>query len=154
MILDDQNTLSDLQAVTATAISANVIDLGPLGGIPTANLTRDIGTGNDLYFYCVVTTTFTAGGAATLTLTIESDDNVGLASPTVHFTSAVHAVASLVAGFEIAKVELPPALYQRYLGARYTIATGPMTAGNLSAYIATGIEQLRYYRDARPDTVT
>ena len=49
MILDDFNQLSRLQAITATAPSADTIDLGPLGGTPTANLIRNIGVGEEIY---------------------------------------------------------------------------------------------------------
>jgi hypothetical protein len=153
MILDDQNMFSDSQVLTVTANSTNVIDQNPLGGIPTANLVRDIGTGNDVYLYAVCRTTF-AGGTS-LAVSLVSDDNSALSSPTIHFTSAAIALAALVAGFEF-KVEAPPGLYERFIGVVYTIV-GTMSGGSaISAYLVSGggIEQIRYYRDARVDNVT
>lgn len=153
MILDDQNTFSDSQVLTVTANSTNVIDQTPLGGIPTANLVRDFATGNDVYVYAVCRTTF-AGGTS-MSVSLVSDDNSALSSPTIHFTSQVIALAALVAGFEF-KFEAPPANYERFLGLVYTIV-GTMSGGSaISAYLVsgTGIEQIRYYRDARIDNVT
>jgi hypothetical protein len=140
MIMDRQNTFSNDQAITATAISTNVIDLGPLGGVTPANLIRDIGAGETLYLHILVTTALdSAGEAATTTVTLESDSTANLAtSATVHWTSGSIAEAVVgVAGYWIAKgVPLPSGAYERYLGVRYTIGTENMTSGNVTAWIS------------------
>jgi hypothetical protein len=60
---------------------------------------------------------FAAAGAATLTITLESDTAVGLAtSPVVHFATAAIAKATLVKGYVAVRTLLPSADYQRYLG--------------------------------------
>lgn len=132
-MLDKQNEFSDSQAVTVTAISTNVIDTLP--GI-RAGLTQNLGGPEAIYLVIEVDTTFTAGGAATLTASLESDSTANLAtSPTVHFVTAAIPVASLTAKSKVAVVALPFGAFERYLGVRYTVATGPMTAGAISAYL-------------------
>ena len=121
------------QAVTATANSTNVVDL---------SLARDVGEGEDLYVQFTVGTAFTAGGAATLTPTIVVSAADSLTTPTTIATAGTIAVATLVAGYSFA-VRLNPliaSLGLRYLGAIYTVATGPMTAGTITADIVTEIQ--------------
>lgn len=147
MILDANLEFSDAQAVTATAISSNVADLGPVND----NVLRDIGTGEDTYLVFSVDTTFTAAGAATLTAALVSDSTANLAtSPTTHATplSAVP-VASLVAGYKAA-VKLPPGDYEQYLGIQYTVATGPFTAGKINAFLTKDVSRYRAYADRQP----
>ena len=121
------------QAVTTTANSTNVVDL---------SLARDVGEGEDLYVQFTVGTAFTAGGAATLTPTIVVSAADSLTTPTTIATAGTIAVATLVAGYSFA-VRLNPliaSLGLRYLGAIYTVATGPMTAGTITADIVTDIQ--------------
>jgi hypothetical protein len=121
------------QAVTATANSTNVVDL---------SLARDVGEGEDLYVQFTVGTAFTAGGSATLTPTIVVSAADSLTTPTTIATAGTIAVATLVAGYSFA-VRLNPqiaSLGLRYLGAIYTVATGPMTAGTITADIVTDIQ--------------
>ena len=121
------------QAVTATANSTNVVDL---------SLARDVGEGEELYVQFTVGTAFTAAGAATLTPTIVVSAADSLTTPTTIATAGTIAVATLVAGYSFA-VRLNPqiaSLGLRYLGAIYTVATGPMTAGTITADIVTEIQ--------------
>jgi hypothetical protein len=121
------------QAVTITANSTNVVDL---------SLARDVGEGEDLYVQFTVGTAFTAAGSATLTPTIVVSAADSLTTPTTIATAGTIAVATLVAGYSFA-VRLNPliaSLGLRYLGAIYTVATGPMTAGTITADIVTDIQ--------------
>lgn len=131
MLLDAFNEFSDSQVVTVTVISTNVHDLG---SVPTL---RDIGSGETLYLGFQVDVTATAGGAATVTVALETDSDAGLTtSPTIHTTSGALALADLVAGQRIKYFTLPPNRdYERFLGVRYTIATGPLTAGSFSTFL-------------------
>jgi len=131
MILDTQSRFSDAQAVTVTAISTNVIDLR---NAATPALV-DEGIQDHNWLVVSVGTAFTAGGAGTLTVSLESDSTADLAtSPTVHYVSPVIAVASLVVGYEL-RLKLPSGNYERYLGVRFTVATGPMLTGAINAFI-------------------
>lgn len=146
MILDALLEMSDAQAVTATAISTNVIDIGPV----TDNVLRDIGTGEENYWVLSVGTTFTAGGAATLTAALVSDSTVNLAtSPTTHVTTVAIPVASLVAGYTYA-VRLPAGSYEQYVGTQYTVATGPMLTGAINSFISKDAQAYRAYADRSP----
>ena len=147
MLIDAKQLFSDAQAVTADAISTNVIDLLPTGGAinggatggPTDNTVVNIAAGKPLYLYVLVTTTMAAtGGAAELTTSLESDSATGLdSSATVHYTTAAIAKASLVAGYWICKgVAIPSGSYERYLGLRYNATTNDFTSGAITAWLS------------------
>lgn len=142
MILDRTNEFSDSQAVTATAISTNVIDVNPAA----KNATIDYGAGEPVWLVLQVDTTFTAAGAATLTATLESADNAALSSnPVVHFTTPAIPLSGLTAGTQVARIRLPVGDYKRYLGMRYTVGTGPMTAGAISAFLVKDAQDRKTY---------
>lgn len=146
MLISKQDLLSNAQAITGDTISTYVRDVlssgGPINagdtGGPTANTTVNIGAGNPLYLYILVTTAMVSAGSATLTVALESDDNTSLSSATVHQTvaSAVTA-ATMVAGYWIAKgTPIPQGSYQRYVGLRYTTNTSDFETGNITAWLS------------------
>jgi len=140
MILDKEQLFSDAQAITTTANSTNVIDLLK---------DRDIGVGHPVGVLIQVVTTMTAAGAATLTVTIETDDNASFSSATVLYTSGAIAVADLIAG------KRPWLLWfgannERYIRLVYTVATGPMTAGAVTAGLIEGFQNWQAYADSLP----
>lgn len=143
MYIDTQNEFSDAQAVTSTAISANVIDLfaGTGGGTAlTGETFMDIGQGQDIYLVVATQATATDSGSdATLTVTLESADNAALSTnPVVHFSTGAMAFATYAsAGTRLVTLKLPSALYRRYLGIRYTVASGPLTGGAFDAFLTT-----------------
>jgi len=143
MILDKFLEFSDAQAVTATAISTNVVDLYPLGG----NASRDIGNGENIYL--IVRTLAAATDVtsdATLTVTFESSNAEDLSASTVHFSTGALAFATFSpAGTELARFKLPGGNYLRYLGVRYTVAAGPLTGGTFDAFIVKDDQAYRSY---------
>ena len=144
MYLDAKNEFSDAQAVTSTAISSNVIDLG------ATNTLKDIGTGQDVYLVVSTQTAATDSGSdATLTVTLESDSTANLAtSATVHYSTGALAFAAFSpAGSVLAAVKLPAGNYERYVGVRYTVASGPLTAGKFDAFLTTDVQAWRAYAD-------
>lgn len=144
MILDALNEFSDSQAVTSTAISTNVIDLGPV----TDNTLRDIGQGDDMWLIVVTAVTATDSGSdATLTITLESDSTANLAtSATVHYSTAALAFASFAtAGTVLVATRLPSGNYEQYLGVRYTVASGPLTSGAFDAFLTDDPQLWRTY---------
>jgi hypothetical protein len=149
MILDAMLEFSDAQAVTSTAISSGVIDLGSV----TDNATRDIGTGEELYLVVTTNTTATDSGSdATLTVTLESAEDAGLSSnPVVHFSTGALAFATFSpAGAVLAAVRLPAGSYKEYLGVRYTVVDGPLTAGKFDAFLTKDRQAYRAYADRQP----
>ena len=146
MYIDKQAEFSDAQAVTATAISTNVMDL--ISNASGKNPLRDVGTGQDVYL--VITTQAAATddlSDATLTVTLESDSTVNLAtSPTTHFSTGALAFAAFSpVGSVLAAVKLPAGSYERYLGVRYTVGAGPLTAGKFDAFLTTDVQAWRAY---------
>lgn len=137
MILSAQQLFSDDQAVTATAISENVIDLGapgtPYGAV--APLNQDVGKGNPVPVLIQVTEDFAT--LTSLTVTLEVSAAAGLTSPQVLATETILA-ADLVAGKQTFMQCLPNGADLRYLGVRYTVNGSNATAGAITAGISMG----------------
>lgn len=138
-ILDAALKLSEAQAVTATAFSANTIDL---------TVARDIGVGYpNLYMVWTCDTTAASGGTSTVTFEIVVSDNANLSSPTVIAASGAIDKAALVAGYryELRIPNQPGSIGKRYLGARYTVGTTNLTAGAFSCEIAESTTDQKAY---------
>jgi hypothetical protein len=139
MILDKNLILSELQAVTATAISANVIDLGINGIVPyeAAAAAMNLGAGNEIPFLLMVNEDFAA--LTSLTVTIETSAAAALTSPTVLYTSGAIPLATLKAGYKLPIRWMPDAPLLRYLGIRYTVTGTTASAGKVTAVVATEV---------------
>lgn len=132
MILDMQTMFSGTvaadgtktgQAITATAISTNVIDRagGLAAGFPTL---EDEGL-NEGQWLLVQAKTAAAGGdaAKTITITLESAADAGLTSgPVVHASTTAITGAAVTAGAVLWRIQLPSADYKRFIGLRYTVS--------------------------------
>jgi homoserine kinase len=125
MILDKFNEFSDAQAVTATALSTNVIDLGTAKTIENKP------------FYLVIkcVESATASSSATVTFTFETDDSEAIDSSTTLWSSAAIAKAALTAGTEVIRLPINGMSLQQYLGVRYTVADGPLLTGKFDAFL-------------------
>ena len=108
MFIDSKQAFADGQALTSTAVSTNVIDLG---------VDRNIGPGE--HMAVMVSSSVDAGGTnPTLQVILQTDDDAAFPSPTAIATSPV--TADLVAG---QKIVLPIGLAnERYL--RLSLVTG------------------------------
>jgi hypothetical protein len=126
MMYDKLNTFGTEQAVTASAASTDIIDLGA---------TRDIGNGEALELVILCTEAATASGSATVTFSLETDDNSGFSSAATLAGTAAIGKASLTVGTEVLRVKVPFGV-ERYLRVYYTVATGPLTAGKFTAFLA------------------
>lgn len=138
-------------AITVTAISTNVIDLRSAGGSISVGqggpALEDEGVSGSVFLNVQVTdNAFAAAGAATLTITLESDTVAGLSStPVVHYSTPAIPKAALVIGFVAVRIMPPAADYQRFVGLRYTVATGPFTAGNITAWLGNAVQRNKLY---------
>jgi hypothetical protein len=130
MIFDKLNSLSYAQTIVVSAASTNVVDLGP--PLPNSGIAHGA---DDPEILLNVNETFTAAGAATLTVTVRSSASSNMSSPVLHEVSTAIPVASLTAGSVVPFTPRIPAKAGRYVDVYYTVATGPMTAGAISAQV-------------------
>lgn len=139
MIFDQNLMFSDAQAVTATAISKNVLDFGQTGTIAyeAAAMARDLGAGNELPIAVMVNEAF--NNLTSLTVTIETSDSADLSGSTVISTSGAIPLADLTAGKKIMPRVLPDGETKRYLGLRYTVTGTAPTAGKITAALGTEV---------------
>lgn len=141
MILDKLLMFSEKQAVTASAASTDVIDLGPIDGTR-----RDIGVGYPLEFWATVDTTATAAGAATLNVQLQtSPDN---STWTTIYDSGALALSSLTVGKRLFSTKVPSGV-QRYLRVNYSVGTGPLTAGAFTSGINLDVDNNTPYYPIR-----
>lgn len=128
------------QALTATAISENVIDLRQAA--TPALVDEGLASGPDLWLIVQVLTAAAGGDAAkTLTITLESDTAVGLgAAPVVHFATAAITGATLIAGYVAVRTKPPSGDYKRYAGLRYTVSAG-FSSFQVLAWISPDVQR-------------
>jgi len=135
MILSAQALFSDDQAITATAISTNVVDLGaaatPYGG--AAALTQDIGKGAKVPLLIQVTQAF--NNLTSLAIAVEVGATTALGA--VLETQTILLV-NLTVGARSVFVEVPEGTDARYLGIRYTVNGAAPTTGMITAGISAG----------------
>ena len=144
MILDYQLQFSDAQAVTSTAASKNIIDLGPLH---TDNTDRDIGAGESLRLRILVDTAALSTASSTVTFSLETDDHATFSSATTLWSSAAVAKATLVAGYQVADIALPKG-FEKYARVKYTVATADLTAGAFTAFICKDSQDNKSYANS------
>lgn len=131
--------LSSVQAVTASAVSANCIDLARAA---------DASAGEPLYIAITVDQTVAAAGAATVNFQAISSPNANLSSPTVLAQTGAIPKAELTYGrrpivLMVPRHVLTSQLFgQRYLALQYTVGTGPLTAGQFTANVVVDAQDL------------
>jgi hypothetical protein len=146
MIMDKELLFADgtWAPTTGANVSPNVLDVGPLGtpvGIgSSANLGRDLGQGEPMWWIVQVITTVTSAGAATVAFVLRSAANAALTTTPIDLVSTpAIAKATLVAGYAF-KVRLPSAPvgvtgWQRYVGVVATVGTADLTAGKFESML-------------------
>lgn len=113
MFMDALLTVADAQAVTATAVATNVIDLGN----PTVK--NRIGSGEPMGFMLTIDVAL-AGTTPTMTVEIVSDDNAAMSSPTAVATFVLTpATVTIGAKFFLGLPSNQP--QERYITLRFTM---------------------------------
>lgn len=137
MLLDNQLLFSDAQAITATAVSTNVIDTAPFFSGVTG---RALGVGKQLYVFWGVDTAFTDSGSdSTVAISVETDDNASMSSATTLATMVT--LAALSAAGTRGVFALPSGTYERYIAVRYTLANGNLTTGAITSGLTLNPDQ-------------
>ncbi|WP_461521164.1 Bbp16 family capsid cement protein [Porticoccus sp.] len=134
MILSAEQLFSDDQAVTATARSTNVIDIGvpgtPFGG---NQLNGDIGKGAGIPILIQVTEAFNNATSVDIAIETGATDSLG----TVVINKTV-LLADLVQGYQFPVQVLPNEIDEQFLGVRYTVTGTAPTTGKITAGISMG----------------
>lgn len=141
MRLDKENALSVAQALTATAVSTNAIDLGVASNF--------IGSGEPMtVFFNVTVAADVANGDETYAFNLISDDAAALSSPTTLTGSFAIARATLTAGYRFA-IAVPIGVAERYFGVQYTLG-GTTPTLTISAHLVprSMIQDARLFADA------
>ena len=137
MFIDAQNLFSDSQALTATAASTNLIDLG---------VDRDIGVGEPLAVVLTVEVAADATtGNETYQVDVETDDNSSFSSASV-IARRIPTAAELALG-TVMTIPLPNT-NERYIRLNYTLG-GTTPTLTLSAHLAplSMVQNNRTYAD-------
>lgn len=125
MIIDSTTVFSEQQAITATAVSTNVIDLGT---------SRDIGRGIGLPLLVMVNEDF--NNLTSLTVSIQTDSDVAFGAAK-NLTEQTIALADLVAGKNF-DFKVVPTSTDRYLRLNYTVTGTAPTTGKVTAGVTMG----------------
>ena len=135
MIVDANNIFSDSQAITASAASTNVIDLG-LPGTPygaPAPVEQDVGKGNCIPVAVNVTQAF--NNLTSLAISLQtSPDNASYTEVATH----TYPLAALGLGQLTVPAELPIGTNARYVKLIYTVTGTAPTTGKIFAGIVAG----------------
>ncbi|TIT90394.1 MAG: hypothetical protein E5W41_00275 [Mesorhizobium sp.] len=133
MIFDMQTLLSDAQAITATAASTNIIDLGPIN----SGFARDIGKGKPIPLRIQLVEAF--NNLTSLTIALQVDDNSGFASPKTVWSQTV-VLADLIAGKVIVPEYITRGTDERYMRLNYTVTGTAPTTGKITAGVVAGAQ--------------
>jgi len=123
MIIDDQNIMSDQQAITDTTESTDVINFGDA---------KDHAKGNPLMLEVIVDETFISGGSSTLDVALETDTTTTITPDKSFPLRNAIAKSLLVQGYVIYRGSVPEGLMQ-YASMKYTANVADFTAGKITA---------------------
>ena len=130
MITDDLLYFSDEQAVTVTAASTNVLDLGDATDSYYNTVNQEYASGKPIFVNVRIPASFATLTSIGFKLQ-ESDDNSSFTD--VAGTATTVALADAVAGY--GKDILLPTGLKRYLRMYYTVTGPDATAGTISAFL-------------------
>jgi hypothetical protein len=127
MLFDALNKFSSAQAITATAVSTNVIDTGS---------SKDDGKAGNLPLLIQVVEDFNK--LTSLTVALQTDDAEGFGSAETLYSVTVP-LADLKAGYQTPVITLPQGV-KRYLRLNYTVTGTAPTTGAVTAGIVAGVQ--------------
>lgn len=145
MYVDAELQFSSAQAVTSTAASTNLIDLGVA--------INNLGLGETLHLVIQVTVAAlndSSGTDATVTVALETHTAADFSSARTVVDSSVATFAhgNAVGTRRIYKLPAAPSNdFLQYIALRYTVANGPLDAGAFDAFLTKDIQKFVAYAD-------
>lgn len=145
MLLDSTLQFSAAQALTATAVSTNVVNLVD---------DRDMGIGRNVELVIVGSDTFaSAAGTATLQVQVQySEDNVTYVTAAESDVMTITQLNSAIANNEPYLLAMPLPRPKKgtdtapqYVRLNYIVGTQSFTAGTVTAFINIGRDDVVYY---------
>lgn len=145
MILDQLSLLSDAQAITSSAASQNVYDLGE-PGLVTYNagkgdkpqLKRSFPRSAHIPLLIQVVEDF--AGLTELKFIVQSSSDVAFSSPVDHICQEVP-VADLKEGFISSIDKVPSEIEERYVRVFFEVSGGPASAGKVTAGFVGAVDE-------------
>lgn len=138
MIFDSQLKLSEDQAITATAVSTNVLDLGALGIAQYNQIQlRQNDKGHKVPFLVQVTEAF--NNLTSLTINFQYATDEAFTSP-VNALSVVVPVAQLAAGYILPVERLPRGILARFFRLQYVVTGTAPTTGKVTSAIVGEVD--------------
>ena len=138
MLFSEQLLFSDKQAITADAVSTNVIDMSAISPVLASRF--DMGVGVIIPILIQVVAGFTSS-ANTLIVSIETDDNEGFSSGKIVLsTPAKPASEMTTAGFIFPINYVPRTMNERYMRLNYNVSAN-LAVGRITAGIILGMPQ-------------
>lgn len=139
MIFDATELFSNAQAITATAASTNIIDTGNPGTVykAAAQLTRDLGKGNQIPLAIRVVQSF--NNLTSLTVAYQVATDAAFTTPVTVVTSAAYTLAQMqTEGVFMLPDYVPVGANLRYHRLLYTVAGTAPTLGQITAGYVMG----------------
>jgi hypothetical protein len=143
MITDKLLRVAEDQAVTASAVSSNSIDLTQHTGIGA-----EIGEGHPLYMVFTVTTTFDTLTSLTFNICADTGANLATSNTVLASTGAVTLAGGGLAAGKQHILQIPPviaSLGKRYLGASFTVGGSSANNGKVTVDIVETIQDGKKY---------
>lgn len=140
MYVDSELQFATAFSPTATGdnISTNVYDTSPLGNNINTNTGREIGAGEPLFFYFLVTAAVTSGGSATCSFQFVTDSTSTITTVNILMQTGLIPKATLTANtwgaLALPRGRAITSVYKKYIAGNVNIGTATLTAGTF--YIA------------------
>lgn len=142
MILDERTEFCDATALNTGAAGTYVI-----GDQIDISQSRDLGGEKAARLRIQMATSATGAGASGEFQLVSADNAALTTNPVVHYSSGAIAMASLSAGAVVADVEMPRAVYKRYVGILQVTSGSAFTGGTVDAFLVFDSNGWRAYTD-------
>lgn len=138
MIFDKQAILSEEQAITATAVSTNVLDLGAMGFAAYNNIQLvQNDKGHKVPFLVMVNESFDLLTSLTINFQYATDE--AFTSP-VNVLSVSVPLAQLAQGYILPVERLPRGIKGRYFRLQYVVVGTNPTEGKITAAVVAEVD--------------